>query len=323
MKDKKEFRFVYGPVPSRRLGRSLGIDPLPFKTCNYNCIYCQLGHTRTMTNERSEFFPLNEIMDEVKRAITLKSQNIDFITIVGSGEPLLYSRLGELIRSIRDITDKPLALITNGSLLYRDDVRDEVLDVDVIIPSLDAANQELFKRINRPHKDLRIDRIIEGMAEFKRRFKGQMWIEVMLLDGLNDTERALFELRDAIELIRPQKVQINLPIRPPAEEWVKPASSEGVMRAKAILGRAVELIGPQIGDFDLTGVSDITDAIVEIIKRHPMNEKELIKTLKKFAPMDVRNALEKLEREGRARKIEYSGMTFWTYVKSRYGRKSR
>ncbi|MHA1407905.1 MAG: radical SAM protein [Candidatus Heimdallarchaeaceae archaeon] len=172
-------KYVFGPVPSRRLGRSLGISPIPFKTCNFSCIYCQLGRTNNFTNERKEFYPVEDIAQEVEEALN-QGFNLDFITIVGDGEPTLYKSLGTLILSIKELTSIPIAVITNGALLYQEKVREDLLDADVVLPTLDVYNEKLFRIINRPHKELKFEKIIEGFRKFREEFKKQIWIEVML-----------------------------------------------------------------------------------------------------------------------------------------------
>lgn len=178
---------VYGPVPSRRLGPSLGVDPIPFKTCNYNCVYCQLGRTTPVTNERKDFFPREAILAEVEAALKAHQPGeMNYITFVGQGEPLLCASIGWLIRQVKALTDIPVAVITNGSLLFMPDVREDLRAADVVMPSLDAADEETFRRINRPWAKLQIALIIEGMVAFREMFENQLWIEVMLVKGLND-----------------------------------------------------------------------------------------------------------------------------------------
>jgi len=154
----KKFKYVYGPVPSRRLGRSLGVNPIPFKTCNYSCVYCQLGRTLHLINERKSFFPKDDILEEILESVKIHKGKIDYITFVGEGEPTLNKDLGWLIRKAKDRTNLKIAVITNGALLYREDVKEDLLAADVVLPSLDAGSEETFKKINRPHKDLKINK---------------------------------------------------------------------------------------------------------------------------------------------------------------------
>jgi wyosine [tRNA(Phe)-imidazoG37] synthetase (radical SAM superfamily) len=317
-------RTVYGPVPSRRLGQSLGIDPIPFKTCNYNCVYCQLGRTRPLINQRKNFFPPDAILAEVQGALAAhRPGQVDYVTFVGQGEPLLCASLGWLIRAVKALTDIPVAVITNGSLLFMTEVREEVRAADMVMPTLDAADEATFRRINRPWPRLHIQDIIEGIAAFREVFAGQLWVEVMLVKGLNDTEETLRQAAAALKRIRPDQVHINVPIRPPAETWVMPPDGTGLMRAMAILGDVAPIVTPADGVFELAEGMPVTEAILEIIRRHPMRESELLATLAGRAPDDIRETLRVLEAGGQAQCIEYRGQRFWTHAGSRYARGTR
>jgi len=216
-------KHVFGQVPSRRLGRSLGIDPVPFKTCNWNCVYCQLGYTAPLVAERAEYCPTDELLDEVRQALVEHAGQIDWITFAGSGEPTLHLGMGDMLRGIKAMTALPVAVITNGSLLCRSDVREDLALADAVMPTLDAGSEELYLRIVRPHRDFSFDRLVEGLTEFSVRYRGRLRIEVMLIRGLNDTDEALRDLARVLRRIGPDEVHINLPIRPPAVSWVKPS----------------------------------------------------------------------------------------------------
>lgn len=311
---------VYGPVPSRRLGQSLGVDPIPFKTCNYNCVYCQLGRTTPLTNERGDFFPREGILAQVRDALERHQPGeIDYVTFIGQGEPTLCASLGWLIRQAKALTDIPVAVLTNGALLFQPGVREELAAADLVMPTLDAANQEAFRQINRPWPRFRIAEIVEGMAAFRKTFKGQLWMEVMLVKGLNDDEATLLGIRDALARIRPDRVQINVSIRPPAEPWVEIPDDEAVKRATAILGEAAEVVAPYEGHFDLSGFADVAEAILAIIRRHPMRQRRLVETLEGWAPGEVEETLAWLESSGQARKRLYRSETFWEYAGGTFG----
>ena len=208
-------KYVFGPVPSRRLGQSLGIDTIPLKTCNWNCVYCQLGRTVPLTNERREYFPRDEIIDEVKQALaTHKPGEIDWVTFVGSGEPVLHSSIGWLLRRVKGLTDLSVAVITNGSLLYLPEVREELAAADAVLPTLDAGNARLYRKINRPHPDIIFERLVDGLVAFRKEYQGKLWVEIMLVRGLNDTEESLREIVAVLERVQPDEVHINLPTRP-------------------------------------------------------------------------------------------------------------
>jgi len=304
--------YVFGPVPSRRLGQSLGIDTIPLKTCNWNCVYCQLGRSVPLTNKRCDYFPRQDILAEVRTALAAhQSGEINWVTFVGSGEPLLHSSIGWLIREVKTLTHLPVAVITNGSLLYLPEIRRELLVADAVLPTLDAGNPKLYRKINRPHPEITFERLVDGLIVFRKEYRGKLWIEVMLVDGLNDTTQALWESAKILQSIRPDAVHINLPTRPPAEAWVKPPHPESLMRAMAILGYTAEVVHPTEGIFDLSGYDNPVDAIISIITRHPMRQDQLERTLKCWSPKKVNRVLADLEASGKAQVVERYGIPFW------------
>ncbi|HLE50508.1 MAG TPA: radical SAM protein [Anaerolineales bacterium] len=306
-------KYVFGPVPSRRLGQSLGIDPVPLKTCNWNCVYCQLGRSKPLTNERREYFPREEIIAEVEQALaTHKAGEIDWVTFVGSGETTLHTSIGWLIRQVKSLTRLPVAVITNGSLLYLPEMRLELSPADAVLPSLDAGDARLYRKINRPHPEVSFVRLIEGPVAFRKEYQGKLWVEVMLVQGLNDTEAALREIAAALKSIQPDEVHILQPTRPPAETWVQPSDEEGLLRARAILGDIARVIHPASGSFDLSGAESLVEAVIGIITRHPMREDELIETLKHFSQGEVSATLTELEKCGKAQVVERFGTRFWS-----------
>jgi wyosine [tRNA(Phe)-imidazoG37] synthetase (radical SAM superfamily) len=312
-------KFVFGPVPSRRLGQSLGIDPIPLKTCNWNCVYCQLGRTQPLINVRKEFFPSAEILAEARQALdSHKPGDIDWVTFVGSGETALYSKLGLLIRQVKGMTDLPVAVITNGSLLYLPEIRQELIAADAVLPTLDAGAADLYRIINRPHPHLSFDRLVEGLVAFRRVYRGQLWVEVMLVRGLNDTSQALWDIVKVLEQIKPDAVHLNLPTRPPVETWVQPPHEESLIQAVAILGNIAEVVHPAQGAFDLSGCDSLVDAIIAIITRHPMRQEELEQALSRWSPEHVDQVLSELQASGRAQVIERYGMRFWSAARSHY-----
>ena len=314
------FRPVFGPVPSRRLGQSLGIDPVRPKTCNWNCVYCQLGRSAPLIAERKEYVPAEEIISTLKAVLkNAKPGSIDWITFVGSGETTLNSRLGWMIRQVKQITDLPVAVITNGSLLYREDVREELAAADAVLPTLDAGTPELYRKINRPWPEPTYEQYLQGLIDFRRMYQGKYWLEIMLVKGMNDTEEALRDLAAQIRRISPDKVHLTLPDRPAAEPWVKPPDEEGVMRALAILGRSgVEVVHPRRGTFDISAYANPTEAILAILARHPMRDDEIIATLNRWAPEQARAALETLHHSGKVQIVERYGVHFWTLASGKY-----
>jgi wyosine [tRNA(Phe)-imidazoG37] synthetase (radical SAM superfamily) len=316
---KETMKYVFGPVPSRRLGQSLGIDTIPLKTCNWNCVYCQLGRTMPLTNERREYVLDENILFEVERALrSHKSGGIDWVTFVGSGEPTLHIYLGEIIRRVKTLTALPVAVITNGSLLYLPEVRQELSIADAVLPTLDAGTAELYRKINRPHPEITFERLVDGLIAFRKEYQGKLWVEVMLVRGLNDTSRTLEDIAKVLQRVKPDAVHINLPTRPPVETWVQPPDEEGLMRAISILGETAEVVHPTEGNFDLSGYENIADAVIGIITRHPMRQDELERTLARWSPDQVKEALKNLETGGQARIVERNDVRFWSTTPAYY-----
>lgn len=303
---------VYGPIPSRRLGRSLGIDPIPAKTCNWNCIYCQLGRSTPMTNERREYIPREVILAEIQATLAHHgASEIDHISFVGSGEPTLHSGLGWLIRRVKQLSSIPVAVITNGALLHRADVRDDLLAADIVMPTVSAGAPELYRRIHRPHPEATFARLIEGLEAFRAVYRGQLWAEVMLIRGVNDSEVALTELAAVLRRIQPDQVHIILPDRPPAEPWVLPADQEGLLRAEAVLGPIAHIVHPFSNGVHVSDYATPGAAIVGIVTRHPMSQSQLVAVLDAWTPAEVIASLAELEQAGTIRPVERLGVRFW------------
>ena len=325
-------KYVFGPVPSRRLGRSLGIDPtpaselsdkprerpvspaIPRKICNWNCVYCQLGRTRPFATTRTRFFCPSAMFEELEGVLASESGDAaDWITFVGSGEPTLNRDLGTLIRGVKSMSEKPVAVITNGSLLSLPEVRRELSKADAVLPTLDAGTPDLFRRVNRPPADLTFRRHLGGLMSFREIFSGNLWLEIMLIEGLNDDAEALSDIAKAIAEIRPDEVHLVLPTRPPAEPWVRPTSAEGVLRAQAILGTAAPVTHPdqRYGEFGATSETDPETAAAEILSRHPMTDEELRKALSAWGACSPDDVIRSLEASGNAVAVERYGVKFW------------
>ena len=230
---------VFGPVPSRRLGRSLGVDLVPFKTCTYDCIYCQLGRTTNKTTQRKEWVPLDEVVAELK---TKLSTQPDYITLSGSGEPSLYSRTGQLIDRIKAMTEVPVAVLTNGSLLWQADVRSQLANADLVIPSLDAGDEAMFQAVNRPHNGISFERMLDGLIEFRREYEGQYWLEVFLLAGHNAITAEVEKLAGCVSRINPDRVQLNTAARPPAEDYATAVQRSRLNELAAMFNPPAEVI---------------------------------------------------------------------------------
>lgn len=236
-----EVSLIYGPVPSRRLGLSLGIDLVPYKTCTYNCIYCQLGRTTTKTIRRRIYLPPKRILRELKESLK-KNKRVDFITFSGSGEPTLNSKIGYLIRAIKKFTKIPVAVITNGALLYKPSVQQDLLLADVVLPTLTTANLETFKRIHCGHPLITLKKTISGLIEFRKKYKGEIWLEIMLIKGFNDNKEELEGLKKIISQIKPERVQLNTVVRPPSDDRALPLLKEELLKIKKYLGNECEII---------------------------------------------------------------------------------
>ncbi len=269
-------KYIFGPVSSKRLGQSLGVDLLPAKSCSWNCVYCQLGKTRTFVTERQEFFPREEILKEIKEAIA-ENSSLDWITFVGSGETMLYKGIGWLIGEVKKLTATPVAVITNGSLLYLPEVREELLQADAVLPSLNAGSEALHLQIGRPAAGLTFRQHVDGLVAFRKEYKGRLWIEVMLLGGINDSDEALHDLAAVLKKINPDMVHLVLPTRPAPEQKVHIPSEERIEQAIRILSTVATVVHPVKGTMDLRGATDMLHAVSDIVSRHPVQQRELQK----------------------------------------------
>jgi len=271
---EKNFPHLYGPVPSRRLGYSLGVDLLPFKTCSLSCVYCQLGRTKKTTIRRKKYFSEKQILQELKDFLKT-GPRLDFITFSGSGEPTLNSSIGQLIRKIKKMSGKPVAVLTNSTLLARPAVRKELEAADVVIPSLDAADQKTFKKINRPHPSLKAAKIIDGLVKFRKQFKGQIWLEILLVRGLNDSPAHLKKLKAAAEKIKPDRIHLNTVVRPPAEKWARPLTPEELERVREFFGPQAEVVASFHKKDQEKAPEDLTQAILSMVRRRPVSLEDL------------------------------------------------
>ncbi|TKJ29718.1 radical SAM protein [bacterium (candidate division B38) B3_B38] len=267
-------KHIYGPVSSRRLGLSLGVDLVPFKTCNFDCIYCQLGRTTRKTEERREWVSIEEVIEELKATLS-HEHKIDCLTFSGSGEPSLNSRLGEAIREIKRLTTIPVAVLTNGSLLRSAEMREKLMESDLVVPSLDAASQRVFEKVNRPLPPLKIEEVIEGLRAFKKAYRGKLWLEIMLVKGVNDSPDELQMLKETISRIAPHKVQLNTVVRPPSEPFALPITREEMDKVKVFLGSQCEVIA-RFSPRESSPLEHQQErAIWESIQRRPATIKDL------------------------------------------------
>lgn len=304
-------RHIFGPVPSRRLGISLGVDIIPFKTCSLDCLYCECGRTTRLTCERQRFFPPQPLLEEL--AGTLPAiPHLDFITFSGSGEPTLNSDLGFFIGEIKKMSAVPLAVLTNGTLFFRPDVRRDLLAADVVLPSLDAAAPGSFARINQPGPGLDLERIIAGMEAFRREYAGKIWLEVFILKGVNDGAADIEALRLALLRIRPDKVQLNTLDRPPAYAGVASADFAHLERIRDQWpGLAVEIIKragrrEEIAAFS----SNLENSLLNTIRRRPLTMEDLAALTAKDEG-ELRRYLDILEKEKKIRPVIQGNKIFY------------
>ena len=273
----KSYRHLYGPVPSRRLGRSLGIDLVPHKICTYDCIYCQIGKTTEKTLVRKEYAPVTEILEEVGSFLQEETSSTDVLSLAGSGEPTLHSQIRSVIEGIKAITSIPVAVITNGSLLYEEEVRQDLLSVDLVLPSLDAVSSEVFRKINRPRKGFSVEKVIEGLVEFRKVCKGQIWLEILFCKGVNDSKEELVRMKKTVERIAPDRIHLNTVIRPPSEKWAVPLNQEKMETMRAFFGERASIISEFDRHPPAVTERDIREEILKILKRRPLSLKDLSK----------------------------------------------
>jgi wyosine [tRNA(Phe)-imidazoG37] synthetase (radical SAM superfamily) len=272
-------RHVYGPVPSRRLGRSLGIDLVPFKVCTYDCIYCQLGRTTDLTLERKAYVATEDIMAELAPMWAAADQP-DVISLAGSGEPTLNSAIGDVIRSIKQQTDIPVAILTNGSLLWMEEVQEALLAADLVLPSLDAGDDGLFQKINRPHPALSFEQMVDGLAAFTRRFTGKVWLEVLLLAGMTGTAREVEKIAAHVNRIHPERVQLNTVCRPPAETFATSLSADQLHALADLFAVPVDIIHYDETETTTSSAENIQVAdILAMIDRRPCTADDVARGL--------------------------------------------
>jgi wyosine [tRNA(Phe)-imidazoG37] synthetase (radical SAM superfamily) len=306
------FRYVYGPVPSRRLGRSLGIDLVPFKTCTYDCVYCQLGRTTKRTIQRKEYVPIEEIMLELEKKLD-GADAPDYISLAGSGEPTLNSGIGDLIRKIKDMTKIPVAVLTNGSLLWMREVQDALDAADLVLPSLDAGTDALFRQVNRPHRSLWFAQMVDGIAGFTRRFQGEVWLEVLLLAGVTGIPADAQKIAAMVKRIGPARTQINTVTRPPTETYAYPVPFDQLRKLKDLFPGHVEVISETERPGTTLALKDETNGenILALLRRRPCTSGDVAKGLGIHA-LAILKHLDALTQEGQVAITRIDGQTFYT-----------
>ncbi|HAL45725.1 MAG TPA: radical SAM protein [Phycisphaerales bacterium] len=294
---------IFGPVPSRRLGRSLGIDLVPPKTCTYDCLYCQVGLTTEKTTQRKCWIPVEKIIDELKEKLSTKP---DCITLSGAGEPTLYSECGRLIDEIKKITSIPVAVITNGSLLFMPEIRQELHNADMVLPSLCAGDEQIFQKIHRHATDIKFSKMLQGLIDFRKEYKGKYWLEVFLIAGLNDSDEQIEKIAQCIKKINPDKVQLNTVSRPPVEK-VAALSQQRLEQIAKMIGENAEVIA----DFKTSAADGSTakaEDVLEMLKRHPCSADEIAGGMK-ISKLEILKLIDELIKSAKIEPVEQNNKT--------------
>jgi wyosine [tRNA(Phe)-imidazoG37] synthetase (radical SAM superfamily) len=306
----KQGKYLYGPVPSRRLGRSLGVDIVPFKTCTLDCIYCQLGRTTCKTLQRKEYVPTKEVLAELESTLESGLQ-ADYITVGGSGEPTLHSGLGRIIDGIKKLTAIPVAVLTNGTLFYLPEVRADCAAADVILPSLDAGDQETFEKINRPAAEITFDRLVGGLCDLRREYRGLIWLEVFFIEHFNTDSPQIARLAEAIKKIRPDKVHLNTAIRPTAEPGIVKVAYKQLAVIARRLGSNCEVIADYFSSHCGKVTDNISQTLLSTLKRRPCSLDDICSVLG-LNHSEAIKYLYELQKQELVRSEKKGGQTFYT-----------
>ncbi len=311
------FKYVFGPIPSRRLGMSLGVDLVPHKICNYDCVFCEVGRTVRTVNVRKEYIKKEDIISELERFFeSFSDQQVDHITLTGSGETTLNVKLGEIIREIKERFSYPVAVLTHSGNIYDPQVREELSYADVVCPSLDAATQEVFEKVNRPHPGIKVGDVVEGLRKFREIFGGTMLLEVLLVDGINNTEEELEKIGEAVRYIEPDSVQINTVDRPGAYPEAKPLTHEQLEFARSVLEKyhpnvvVLSRIYRHLEKVRFASEEEFIEELLNMIKRRPMTTLDIVAStgLDFFEVSDV---VKKLLENGKLEEVKLNGNRFY------------
>jgi len=309
MTGQSDRKYIFGPVPSRRLGLSLGVDLVPLKVCTQDCVYCQVGRTTDNRIERGDFVPIDELLAELTRVLP-QVPRPDYVTMSGSGEPTLNVRLGEVIDGVRQITDGAVAIITNGTLLSEADVRRDCAKADLVLPSLDAGDEATFQTINRPAPGLTLTGLVNGLVAFRHGFSGQIWLEVFLVAGRNDSDEQVEKIGKLIEQINPDRVHLNTATRPTADAEVRPVAADRLAEIAATLGEGAEVVAG-FKPHHASARSRITDRqVLAMIRRRPVTAEDIAIGLAAH-PNEVAKAVGYLLESGAIRRTERGGRTYF------------
>ncbi len=304
-------QYVFGPVPSRRFGRSLGVNPLPRKTCNYSCVYCQLGRTPRLQTERKSFFQTGAVVEDVRKAVEKAGAEIDYITFMGDGEPTLAANLGDMAEGVRTFWDGKMALISNGSLFHEEEVRRDVELFDVISPTVSAGDERTFRQLHRPPRSITMEKVMEGLRLLKEENPSEMWAEMMLVGGVNDSLTSLLSIRKVLREIGPDRLYVAVPTRPPAENWALPPSKESLRQVFDIFPEAIDMTEPEEGPF-LRNEEEREAELIEIAKNHPLRQDQAFEMLSMSLGLEgARESIARMVQEGRLVAVDYAGTIFY------------
>ena len=301
-------RYVFGPVPSRRLGRSLGVDLVPLKTCSYDCLYCQAGRTTCKSAVPAAYHPVEDVLRELEER--LLSHSPDVITFSGSGEPTLHAGIHHVIAGIRFLTDTRVAVLTNGSLLAVSEVRERLLGADLVMPTLCTVKEKTFQRIHRPEASLRLDSIMTGMERFREEFQGRMDLEVVLLRGINDNDEEIAGLARAVDRIRPDRIQLNTVVRPPSEPDAMALDRGRLEEIRGFLGEKAEVIAFVPLDREAEDTAAFAQTIRGMSERRPIRVRDVAEALS-LDPREAEKLIHALTAEGRLRVRTYAGEPYY------------
>jgi len=302
-------KHIFGPVPSRRLGLSLGVDLVPRKLCTLDCVYCQVGRTTDKRTERGDFVPVADVLAELAETLP-RVPRPDYITMSGSGEPTLNARLGEVIDAVRRLTDVPVAILTNGTLLVDPAVRHECAKADLVVPSLDAGDEETFQRVNRPAPGLTLEGLVEGIAAFRREFAGQLWLEVFLVAAVNDGDEQVSKIARLIERIGPDRVQLNTATRPTAEVGVGAVSPARLADIARRLGHGAEVVAGFAAQKRTAETELQQEQVLAMVRRRPVTADDIAAGLGAHRN-EVAKAVGHLLESGAVVRTERGGRTYF------------
>ncbi len=304
----KAASYLFGPVPSRRLGRSLGVDLTPYKTCSLDCVFCQLGKTTHKTVTRASYVPIRDVIEELDAWLRTKGE-ADYITLSGSGEPTLHERFGEVLTFVRGHTEIPAVLLTNGTLLHLPEVRDAAYQAHVVKVSLSAWDAASFERVNRPHPSLDFDRLVEGQKAFRKGFQGELWMEVFLVAGMNTALSDVRRIAALASKIQPDRIQLNTAVRPPAESFAEPLSMDHLASLCPLFQPEAEVIA----EYDLETDKEARvnkDTVVSLLQRRPCTAEQIAKAFG-MHPNEVSKYIGNLLRSGQVREERIHDATYY------------